>query len=104
VPRALPLAQVIATRVGAGEGEARLIVLEFAGDNLKGIPPAEVKGMVWGDKGKVHHVVSQPNPRTGGVRLSFQLAPGGEKAVELRAQLQRGEDALSEVWLYRWTA
>jgi len=35
--------------------------------------------------------------------VSFQLAAGSEKAIELRAQLLRGEDALSEVWLYRWT-
>jgi len=104
VPKSLPLAQVIATRIGAGQAEARLIVLEFAGDNLKTLPSADIKGSVWSDKGKVHHIVSQPNPQTGGTRLSFQLAPGGEKAIELRAQLQRGEDALSEVWLYRWTA
>jgi glucans biosynthesis protein len=47
--------------------------------------------------------VTHPNPEIGGTRVSFQLAPGGEKAVELRAQLLRGDDPLSEVWMNRWT-
>jgi len=104
VPRPLPLAQVIATRIGAGQEEARLIVLEFAGENLKAIAPADIKATVSVDKGKVRNVVSQPNPETGGMRVSFQLAAAAEKAIELRAQLIRGEEPLSEVWLYRWTA
>jgi len=28
---------------------------------------------------------------------------GSEKAVELRAQLFRGEEPVSEVWMDRWT-
>jgi glucans biosynthesis protein len=103
VPKPLALAQVVATRIGAGQDEARLIVLEFAGDNLKSVTPADIKAAVAADKGKLRNVVSQPNPVTGGTRVSFQLAAGSEKAIELRAQLVRGEDPLSEVWLYRWT-
>jgi periplasmic glucans biosynthesis protein len=55
------------------------------------------------NKGKIDHVISQPNIETGGWRLSFQLAPEKEKLVELRAQLMRNDEPLSEVWLYRWT-
>ena len=55
------------------------------------------------DKGNVRNVVVHPNPEIGGTRLSFQLAAGSEKAIELRAQLVRGDDPLSEAWLYRWT-
>lgn len=102
-PKPLPLAQVAATRIGAGPDETRLIVIDFAGENLKGIPPAEVKATVAADKGKVRNVVSHQNPETGGVRVSFQLAPGGEKSVELRAQLSRGEEPVSEAWMNRWT-
>jgi glucans biosynthesis protein len=47
--------------------------------------------------------VTQPNPETGGWRLSFELAPEKQSIVELRAQLMKGDEALSEVWLYRWT-
>ena len=68
-----------------------------------GIPPAEIKGTVSFDKGKVRNVVAHPNPEIGGTRLSFQLAQGSEKAVELRAQLFRGDDPVSEVWMDRWT-
>ena len=68
-------------------------MLDFAGENLKAIAPADIKATVGADKGKVRNVVSQPNPETGGTRVSFQLAAGGEKAIELRAQLLRGEDA-----------
>ena len=59
--------------------------------------------MVTFDKAKVRNVVTHPNPETGGTRVAFQLAPGSEKSVELRAQLFRGDDALSEVWMDRWT-
>jgi glucans biosynthesis protein len=103
VPKPLPLARVVATRIGAGQEEARQIVIDFAGENLKAVPPAEIKGTVSADKGTLRHVVAHPNPETGGTRLSFQLAAGSEKAIELRAQLLRGEDPLSEVWVYRWT-
>ena len=81
----------------------RRIVLDFAGENLKNVPPAEIKATVTFDKGKVSNVVTHPNPEVGGTRVSFQLAPGSEKSVELRAQLLRGDDALSEVWMDRWT-
>ena len=102
-PKPLPLAQVVATRIGAGPDETRLIVIDFAGENLKGIPPAEIKATVAADKGKVRNVVSHQNPEIGGMRVAFQLAPGGEKSVELRAQLFRGEEPVSEAWMNRWT-
>jgi glucans biosynthesis protein len=103
LPKPLPLAQAIATRIGAGSDETRRIVIDFAGENLKTVPPAELKATVAADKGSVRNIVVHGNPDIGGTRLSFQLAPGSEKAVERRAQLVRGEDPVSEAWLYRWT-
>ena len=103
VPKPLPQALTVATRVGGGKDETRLIVIDFAGDNLKTVPPVDIRASVWSDRGKVQNVVSHPNPESGGIRVSFQLAPGGEKAVELRVQLMRGDDPLSEVWMDRWT-
>jgi len=103
IPKPLPLAQTIATRIGAGTEETRQIVIDFAGENLKAVPPAEIKAKVSSDKGAVRNIVVHPNPEVRGTRLSFQLAAGSEKAIELRAQLVRGDDALSEAWLYRWT-
>ena len=95
---------MVATRIGAGPEETRLFVIDFAGENLKGVPPAEIKATVTFDKGRVRNVVTHPNPEINGTRVAFQLAPGSEKSVELRAQLFRGDDALSEVWMDRWTA
>jgi glucans biosynthesis protein len=103
IPKPLPLAQTISTRIGAGAEETRQIVIDFAGENLKSVPAADIKAKVAADKGTVRNVVVHPNPEIGGTRLSFQLAAGSEKAIELRAQLVRGDDALSEAWLYRWT-
>jgi glucans biosynthesis protein len=103
IPKPLPLAQVVATRIGAGAEETRLVVIDFAGENLKNVPQGEIKATVTFDKAKVRNVVTHPNPETGGTRVAFQLAPGSEKSVELRAQLFRGDDALSEVWMDRWT-
>jgi glucans biosynthesis protein len=103
IPKPLPLAQAVATRIGAGPDETRLIVIDFSGENLKGIAPADIKATVTFDKAKVRNVVTHPNPETGGTRVSFQLVPGSEKAIELRAQLLRGDDPLSEVWMNRWT-
>lgn len=47
--------------------------------------------------------VLQKNPETGGTRLAFQFDPAGAETVELRAQLFVDGEAVTEVWLYRWT-
>ena len=49
------------------------------------------------------NVVVQRNPEISGVRVTFELAPGGAELVELRLVLKAGEQAISETWLYRWT-
>jgi periplasmic glucans biosynthesis protein len=101
----VPLAHFVKTRVGAGPNGSRLFVLDLAGDKLKqATPPESVRGVVTTSKGKINNIVTQPNPETGGWRLSFELATEKEKLLELRAQLLRADDPLSEVWLYRWTA
>jgi glucans biosynthesis protein len=102
-PPGLP-AEVVKTRIGAGPGGTRLFVIDIVGDMLKGVPESEVSGEVWADKGKITNVVVRPNAEIGGWRLSFELASENTPAVELRAQLLRGNAALSEVWTYRWTA
>jgi glucans biosynthesis protein len=103
--RPIPLAKVAKTRAGAaGASDVRLFVLDIEGEKLKeATPPDRVRGAVWADKGKIDHVVTQPNPATGGWRLSFELAPNKEPVIELRAQLMRDDQPLSESWLYRWT-
>ncbi|MBT8408716.1 MAG: glucan biosynthesis protein, partial [Alphaproteobacteria bacterium] len=54
--------------------------------------------------GTVTDGILQRNPATGGVRLGFGFDPGDATLAEFRAQLRLDGEALSEVWLYRWTA
>jgi glucans biosynthesis protein len=92
------------TRQGAGHDDRRLFVLEAVGEALKKLPPdAQVRGDVGASAGKILHVVTQPNPHTGGWRLSFFLDPEKATAVDLRARFVQGQEALSETWIFRWT-
>jgi glucans biosynthesis protein len=86
---------------GRGE-DSKIFVLDLVGDKLKSVDPKNIRGAVSAEKAKIQNIVTQPNPATGGWRLSFEISK--EKApVELRASLMQGNDAISEVWVYRWT-
>jgi glucans biosynthesis protein len=98
-----PLAVFQKTRCGAAGDNARLFVLDIAGDKLQGAKPDAVRGVVSANFGKVTNIVTQPAPEDGGWRLSFNLDPQKAPVVELRAQLMQDDDPLSEVWVYRWT-
>lgn len=104
-PQPMPLAQVMTTRIGAGpRPDTRLFVLDLVGETLKNLDPGPtIHGAVSTGAGKLNNIVAQPNPEEGGWRLSFELEPEKNNVVELRAQLMRAEEALSEVWVYRWT-
>ncbi|MBS7543904.1 glucan biosynthesis protein [Ancylobacter oerskovii] len=92
-----------ATRVG-GTAERRLFVLDVVGGKLKDLPPEGLSARVTADKGEIGDIVVQKNPEIEGWRISFALAPGGNEAVELRAEFLRGDERLAESWIYRWTA
>jgi glucans biosynthesis protein len=100
-PRPHSLARFTRTGIGARGEDARLFVLDLFGENLKGIDHASVKGMVTAEKAEVKNIVTQPNPDTGGWRLSFQCQVKGDP-IELRAFLTQDDKPLSEVWVYRW--
>lgn len=102
-PKASSLARFSRTGVGARGEATKLFVLDLIGDNLKAIDPASIKGVVSAGKSEIKNVVTQPNPETGGWRLSFELSVKDKVPVELRASLMADEKALSEVWIYRWT-
>lgn len=103
-PAPPPLARAVKTRIGAGPESSRLFVLDFVGDTLKGAKVEDAKADLSVDKGKISNVVIEPNPATGGWRVSFRLEAGNEPAIELRGRLLAGDTPLSEVWVYRWTA
>ncbi|MGE0237397.1 MAG: glucan biosynthesis protein [Parvibaculaceae bacterium] len=77
----------------------RLYVIDFEGGSLTGDVVADVAA----SQGTISNVVTQPNPQSGGVRLSFEIDVGNTEMSELKAVLKRGQDRVSETWLYRWT-
>lgn len=103
------LATVTRTRIGGltfGEnaGRARLVVIDFDGGRLEGLGEgAKVRADVSASKGKIANVTAHPNPGAGGWRLGFELVPGAERSIELRAVLGDDRGPLTETWLYRWT-
>jgi periplasmic glucans biosynthesis protein len=105
VPAGSTLAEVVATRCGlAWDQKNRQFIIDFVGGVLKGRRPDALPAIdVGASKGKIENPVVQPNPATGGWRLSFQLDQGSEKLVEMHARLMDGDKPLTETWLYRWT-
>ena len=98
------LARFTRTGLGSRGDDYKLVVLELSGDKLKGLDPNSIKGQVSAEKSEVVNLVTQPNPETGGWRLSFQFSVKGQTSVELRAVLAQNDTPISEVWIYRWTA
>ena len=98
-------ARVAATRSGAGqEKNARLFVIDFTGDAVKNLPPdAKLHADLGASAGKLSDVVVQPNPEIHGWRISFELAPGDARLVDMHCILMNEQGPISENWIYRWT-
>jgi glucans biosynthesis protein len=84
-------------------GNTRLFVLDLVGEKLKSVDPKTIRGVVTADKAEIKNIVTQPNPHTGGWRLSFEMLSKDQTPIELRASLKQEDATLSEVWVYRWT-
>ncbi|WP_375413128.1 glucan biosynthesis protein G [uncultured Bradyrhizobium sp.] len=102
-PKLSALARFSRTSIGAKGEDNKIFVLDLIGDKLKSVDPKSVRGLVSAEKAKVQNIVTQPNPATGGWRLSFELPVKEKIPIELRASLMQGDDPISEVWVYRWT-
>jgi glucans biosynthesis protein len=106
MPAGSQLAEVADTRCGLSwDQKNRQFIIDFVGGVLKdrqvdALPAIDVGA----SEGQIENPVVEPNPATGGWRLSFQLHQGSEKLVEMHARLMDGETPLTETWLYRWTA
>ena len=98
-------ATTAATRVGAGpDKDTRHFVIDFVGGRLAELKEdADVTPVLVTSAGTVKDLMVQPNPATGGWRVSFVLAPGSAALCDLRCTLKRGDEPISEVWSYRWT-
>ena len=97
------LAEFAKTRIGAGPGGTRRFVLEVVGQALFSVDPKALQTTVTASKGAIKNLVLQPNPETGGMRISFELDTKNENLIELRGQLMAQNKPISETWLYRWT-
>ena len=95
------LATVVATRTGpAPQAPARRLVIDFAGGRKA--DAEQVRAVVEASRGQVARAIAQPNPETGGWRVSFEYTPEAGVDAELRATLEDPSGPLSETWLYRW--
>jgi len=95
-------ARVVATRTGQSleEEERRSFVIDFEGADAM---PADLEAEVWSSAGEVFHPRGEIVEQSGVYRVSFELDPGRESIIELRATVRSGDEPWSEAWLYRWS-
>jgi glucans biosynthesis protein len=102
-PRVLPrIGRVTATRSGpVANGKRRLFVVDFLG-----APRAteELRLDVGASAGRISNTALQTNRLNKGIRASFELNPDEARVIELRMRILRGDQPVTETWLYRWTA
>lgn len=101
-PKPTALARFSRTGIGARGDNATLFVLDLIGGRFKSVDPKSLRGVVTAEKAKIRNIVTQPNPASGGWRLSFELLKE-KNPVEIRASLMHENEPVSEVWVYRWT-
>jgi len=100
-PVVAPVARVTATKVGISPATKRpMFIIDFDSDNGELLRDAVPQ--VSTSAGTIIAPVVQHNPKTGGVRLSFELDTRDASLCELRALLTRADHSVSETWLYRW--
>ena len=96
------LGRAMMTRSGPSlDGRRRLFVIDFDATETN-IEDLRVEAGSSG--GRLTNLVLQPNPLTKGLRASFELDPSDTSVAELRLRILKGEQPITETWLYRWTA
>jgi len=96
---------VLNTAIGAAfDNNGIIVAIDFAPGAEVPEDLSTVDKIINASTGDVSSGVLQRNPETGGPRLAFKFHPGDARLIEFRAQLRMNGAALSEVWLYRWTA
>ena len=100
-PAPRPPLNVAATRIGRdGEPGVRLMVVDWSGDAsaMEG-----AQAVATADAGTILNASAAPHPEAGLLRTTLRYRPAaGEANVNLH--LIRGGTAVSETWVYRWTA
>jgi glucans biosynthesis protein len=95
------LGEVMATRSGASlDGKRRVFILDIvgAGEKTNGLTVD-----VSASAGKVANVALTSNTAMHGLRASFDIDTNNADLIEMRLRIMRGDQPVSETWLYRWT-
>ncbi|WP_439650069.1 glucan biosynthesis protein [Gymnodinialimonas mytili] len=99
------VARVLNTAIGGNWNRSNtLVAIDFEPHQSLAGNPEDYARLIRTNRGEVSEGVLERNPGTGGLRLTFALDPGEHPSMELRAQLLQEGEAMSEVWLYRWSA
>ena len=96
------MAKVVATRSGASlDGKRRVFILDFvgAGEKIDGL-----RLDLAASRGKISNATLTSNVSMHGLRASFEIDPNNSDLIELRLRVMRGDQPITETWLYRWTA
>jgi len=104
------LLKVINTRIGARPQGGKIMVIEYGGRDalttdteFSDFKAVDLAPEIFTSRGVVQYPVIEPNPHTGGVRLTFQYDPQDANSSEFRIALRQDGQRVSEKWLYRWT-
>jgi len=101
-PQPKGLGKTVATRSGASlDGKRRVFLLDFvgAGDKVDGL-----RLDLGSSAGRISNSALMSNSELHGLRASFELDPRDADLVELRLRIMRGDQPVTETWLYRWTS
>jgi glucans biosynthesis protein len=100
--------KVVSTRIGLvpGGGDARQIIIDFAGPKLDAIPLNSPPTAVASCSPNAAIIANQVirNPDAGTWRAVLEMQPKDKNPVDLRCTLQRGTNIMSETWVYQWSA
>ena len=101
--------RALATRIGAGgtdvpDHSRRKFVIDFTGQSLKRLNPdaANIEPVCNTSTGEIAQAVAHHNRFTGGWRLFFELVPEEGQPADLRCFMRRGQDVLTETWVFTW--
>lgn len=95
---------VLNTAIGGRPEGGQIVAIDFGPSDRVPDDLDDIEIVLQSSTGTVTPGILQRNPETSGPRLAFTFDPEGAGLVEFRAQLRLGGQALSETWLYRWTA
>ena len=92
-------------KVVVGGKSRRRILVDFTGDNLADpTRSGEIKASLSLSGGNVTSVSTFTGKTPKTLRVLFDFEPNSDNMTEIRLLLQSDGQAVSETWLYRWTA